>query len=99
MIGEKRHNQRHGGSEFHKKNISRKSGTKDIVTSISKRATRSNESQNIVEAEPHKTLRLSQTRWLSLQGVATRILQQWDALVLYLSLNLLLSIHMEVEKF
>nr|CAI5830568.1 unnamed protein product [Callosobruchus analis] len=41
------------------------------------------EFQSFVEAEPHKMLRLSKTRWLSLQGVVSRILQQWDAFMFY----------------
>lgn len=41
------------------------------------------EFQEFVEIEPHKMLRPSQTRWLSLQAVISRILQQWNALILY----------------
>ena len=34
-------------------------------------------------AQPHKMLKLSQTRWLSLKSCVTRILEQWEALRLY----------------
>lgn len=39
--------------------------------------------QAFVEVQPHKLLKLSQTRWLSLESCVTRILEQWDALRLY----------------
>ena len=39
--------------------------------------------QEFVEAEPHKLLCLAQTRWLSLESCAKRILEQWNALQLY----------------
>lgn len=41
------------------------------------------EFQNFLDIEVHKILRPSQTRWLSLNAVITRILEQWDALQLY----------------
>lgn len=41
------------------------------------------EFQQFVEAEPHKLLRPCQTRWLSLEAVVNRILEQWDALIVY----------------
>jgi hypothetical protein len=41
------------------------------------------EFQNFVNAEPHKMLRPCQTRWLSLQAVVNRILEQWVPLTLY----------------
>ena len=39
--------------------------------------------QEFVQAQPHKMLKLSQTRWLSLESCVTRILEQWEALRLY----------------
>ena len=39
--------------------------------------------QAFVEVQPHKLLKLSQTRWLSLESCVTRILEQWEALRLY----------------
>ena len=39
--------------------------------------------QQFTNIEPHKLLHPSQTRWLSLQCVIDRILEQWNALVLY----------------
>jgi hypothetical protein len=39
--------------------------------------------QEFVEVQPHKLLKLSQTRWLSLESCVTRLLEQWDALRLY----------------
>jgi hypothetical protein len=46
------------------------------------------EFQNFVDAEPHKMLRPCQARWLSLQAVVNRILEQWVPLTLYLSESL-----------
>ncbi|XP_043270743.1 uncharacterized protein [Venturia canescens] len=37
--------------------------------------------QEIANLEPHRLLRPSQTRWLSLQAVVNRILEQWPALI------------------
>lgn len=39
--------------------------------------------QHFVETEPHRILKPSQTRWLSLQMCVKRILEQWDALELF----------------
>ncbi|CAH0562815.1 unnamed protein product [Brassicogethes aeneus] len=39
--------------------------------------------QDFVEVKPHKLLKLSQTRWLYLQAVVNRVLEQWPALQLY----------------
>ncbi|XP_063890379.1 uncharacterized protein LOC135116761 [Helicoverpa armigera] len=39
--------------------------------------------QSFVEVEPHKILKPSQTRWLSLTAVVSRILEQWEALRLF----------------
>ncbi|KAJ8910916.1 hypothetical protein NQ315_014250 [Exocentrus adspersus] len=41
------------------------------------------EFQAFVELKPHKMLKLSQTRWLSLEAVVVRILEQWPALKLF----------------
>lgn len=39
--------------------------------------------QDIVDSPKHKMLKLSQTRWLSRGQVIARILEQWDALLLF----------------
>ena len=39
--------------------------------------------QHFVQCQPHKILKPCQTRWLSLSQCVTRILQQWPALLLY----------------
>lgn len=39
-----------------------------------------NELQNIFKLPEHKLLRLSDTRWLSFESVASRIIEQWPAL-------------------
>lgn len=39
--------------------------------------------QAFMDTEPHKILHPSQTRWLSLGAVVTRLLEQWYALKLY----------------
>ncbi|KAJ8914868.1 hypothetical protein NQ315_014881 [Exocentrus adspersus] len=41
------------------------------------------EFQQFVELKPHKLLRLSQTRWLSLEAVVKRVLEQWQGLKLF----------------
>lgn len=41
------------------------------------------EFQSFVNVKPHKLLHPSQTRWLSLHMVVSRLLEQWDALKLY----------------
>lgn len=48
-----------------------------------KRLTLLKEFQEFVNIKPHKLLHPSQTRWLSLQQVVKRLLEQYDALVLY----------------
>lgn len=40
--------------------------------------------QEFVETQPRKTLQLCQTRWLSLVSCINRILDQWEAVRLYL---------------
>lgn len=49
----------------------------------SKRINELNEFQSFYNIEPHKILKLSQTRWLSLQMVVNRILEQWQPLELF----------------
>ena len=49
----------------------------------SKRQRALNEFQKFVEIQPHKILAPGQTRWLSLQACVKRLLEQWDALILY----------------
>nr|CAI5823731.1 unnamed protein product [Callosobruchus analis] len=39
--------------------------------------------QVFADTEPHTTLKLSQTRWLSLQAVDSRLVEQWPALILH----------------
>ena len=39
--------------------------------------------QEFTETEPHKLLRASQTRWLSLEQCVVRVLEQWQALEAY----------------
>lgn len=61
---------------------------RDIVSYFShstKRQLGLKEFQEFVNAEQHKLLKLSQTRWLSLQVVVQRILEQWQALILFFS--------------
>lgn len=59
---------------------------KDIYTYLQysfKRQSEFNQFQNFLSIKPHKILQLSQTRWLSLLPVVQRLLEQYDALVLY----------------
>lgn len=49
----------------------------------SKRQSQFIEFQTFCNADPHKILRPSQTRWLSLISVVKRLLEQWDALKLF----------------
>ena len=48
-----------------------------------KRQSELKEFQYFTETEPHKLLRTSQTRWLSLHSCVTRLIEQWDALLHY----------------
>lgn len=41
------------------------------------------EFQMFLNLSPHKMLAFGQTRWLSLEACVSRILEQWDALILY----------------
>ncbi|KAB0790808.1 hypothetical protein PPYR_15198 [Photinus pyralis] len=49
----------------------------------SKRQAQFQEFQEICNIEPHKILRPSQTRWLSLLMVVNRVIEQWEPLKLY----------------
>ncbi|XP_037789945.1 uncharacterized protein LOC119585345 [Penaeus monodon] len=48
-----------------------------------KRLSEVKEFQDFVKVKPHKLLHPSQTCWLSLQAVVCRVLEQYDALILY----------------
>ncbi|KAJ3646043.1 hypothetical protein Zmor_023654 [Zophobas morio] len=59
---------------------------RDIVNYFahsSKRKDELKECQEFVNLKPHKLLKLCQVRWLSMQDVVNRILQQWPALILF----------------
>lgn len=45
------------------------------------------EFQQFANAEPHKLLKPSQTRWLSLNAVVNRIIEQWNSLILFFKVN------------
>ncbi|XP_036317486.1 zinc finger MYM-type protein 6-like, partial [Rhagoletis pomonella] len=47
------------------------------------------EFQEYCQVEPHKILGVSTTRWLALEGVINRIIEQWDALQLYFISNVI----------
>ncbi|XP_060665423.1 uncharacterized protein LOC132797688 [Drosophila nasuta] len=49
----------------------------------SKRVLELKEFQDFCDIKPHKILGLAMTRWLSLEKVICRIVEQWDALQLY----------------
>lgn len=55
----------------------------NFFKSSSKRQSEFKEFQHFAEVDVHKILRPAQTRWLSLNAVVQRILEQWDALRLY----------------
>ena len=60
--------------------------TRDVYNyfmSSPKRLSELKEFQDFVKVKPHKLLHPSQTRWLSLQAVVCRVLEQYDALILY----------------
>lgn len=68
--------------------------TKDIYSYFShssKRIEAFTEFQLFTNTNIHKILRLSQTRWLSLQTVVNRILEQWPALTLFFSNEVLVE--------
>jgi hypothetical protein len=59
---------------------------RDVYTYLNysfKRQTEFNEFQKFLDIKPHKILQLSQTRWLSLHSVVQRLVEQYDALILY----------------
>lgn len=49
----------------------------------SKRLNEFAEFQAFLQLKPHKILKISQTRWLSIEAVVNRILEQWAALELF----------------
>jgi len=49
----------------------------------SKRLNEFAEFQTFLYLKPHKILKVSQTRWLSIEAVVNRILEQWSALELF----------------
>lgn len=53
--------------------------------------------QSFLDISPHKMLHPSQTRWLSLSAVISRILEQWDALKLYFTDNYLAQRLISIE--
>lgn len=55
----------------------------NFLKSSSKRQSELVQFQRFMDIEPHKILHLSQTRWLSLGAVVSRLLEQWEALKLY----------------
>lgn len=54
-----------------------------FLKSSSKRQSELLQFQKFMDIEPHEILHPSQTRWLSLGAVVSRILEQWAALLLY----------------
>lgn len=55
----------------------------NFLKSSSKRQAELKQFQMFLNLKPHKMLHPSQTRWLSLIAVVSRILEQWDSLKLY----------------
>ena len=75
--------------------------TRDIYNyfmSSPKRLSELKEFQDFVKVKPHKLLHPSQTRWLSLQAVVCRVLEQYDALILYFTDAALSERIMAAEK-
>ena len=59
---------------------------KDITLYFSRSSKRQNDFttiQDVVQAVNHRIPKLAQTRWLSRENVVSRILEQWEVLVLY----------------
>jgi hypothetical protein len=54
----------------------------NYIQNSSKRQKFLREYQSFLNEKPHKMLRPSQTRWLSLQAVVNRMLENWNVLVL-----------------
>ncbi|CAH1102899.1 unnamed protein product [Psylliodes chrysocephalus] len=59
------------------------------VQANSRRIGEFKEFQEYVRLKPHKLLRASQTRWLSLKAAVKRTLEQWPALVLHFNAAIL----------
>lgn len=57
---------------------------KDICCHFSRSSKRMHPFQILTHSPQHRMLKLSQTRWLSRGKVISRILEQWEALVLFL---------------
>lgn len=55
----------------------------NFIKSSSKRQSELVQFQHFMDIEPDKILYSSQTRWLSLGTVVSRLLEQWKALKLY----------------
>jgi len=55
----------------------------NFLHSSAKRQTTLKQFQMFMDLKPKKILHPSQTRWLSLEAVVNRILEQWEALRLY----------------
>lgn len=55
----------------------------NFLKNSSKRQSELKQFQRFMDIDPHKILHPSQTRWLSLCTVVSRLLEQWDALKLY----------------
>lgn len=55
----------------------------NFLKNSSKRQSELKQFQRFMDIEPHKILHPSQTRWLSLSAVVSRLLEQWEALKLY----------------
>jgi len=58
-------------------------GIFNFLHSSAKRQNALMQFQKFLDLKPHKILHPSQTRWLSLEAVSKRIIEQWDALRLY----------------
>ena len=59
---------------------------KDITSHFSRSSKRQNDFttiQDVVQTVNHRISKLAQTRWLSRENVVSRILEQWEVLVLY----------------
>lgn len=46
--------------------------------------------QEYFNVKPHKILGISLTRWLALESIILRIIEQWDALQLYIFVEFLI---------
>lgn len=68
------------------------------LKSSDKRQHQFQEFQHFLNIEVHKILRPSETRWLSLNAVVRRILEQWDALNYYFKAQMFTARLREVEQ-